>query len=327
MRRAFGDGLVCTIVGPMYLRVLAACLVLGLALFSSGGSPAVARPPRKAAIKLAVTFDDLPASAVPGYDSAGVLAELARVLGAHGVKRATGFVIGTRLDHDPDGARALSLWTSAGHELGNHSYSHQHPAELGADGYLADVLRMDALLRPYERAADQRERYFRYPFLDEGNENGTHRLVTQALEREQVKLARVSVDFQDWGWAEPYARCMEQRDAQALAALSQSYLESANAALAWSLAAGRQLGDRPSTHVLLLHVNAATLLNLDALLTLYERAGVEFVSLGEALRDPLYHADYAASAGGLLTKLAEDSGRTLPPGPVIPHALLELVCR
>jgi len=83
------------------------------------------------------------------------------------------------------------------------------------------------------------------------------------------KLARVSLDFSDWAWADPYVRCLRNDDPQGLQGLQQSYLEAATAYLAWSDAAAHEVLGHAVTQVLLLHANIATAQTLDAMLTAF----------------------------------------------------------
>ena len=43
-----------------------------------------------------------------------------------------------RLRDDPPSAPVLKMWRDAGFPLGNHTFSHDSPNAVGADGYIAD---------------------------------------------------------------------------------------------------------------------------------------------------------------------------------------------
>ncbi|MEV8609163.1 polysaccharide deacetylase family protein [Amycolatopsis sp. NPDC051373] len=83
---------------------------------------------------VALTFDD-------GPDPAGVTPVLA-TLASRGVT-ATFFLIGRELEAQPELGRELA---AAGHELGNHTYSHERMV-LVTPGYVAsEIERTDALI-------------------------------------------------------------------------------------------------------------------------------------------------------------------------------------
>ena len=83
---------------------------------------------------------------------------LARIL-----RRATWFVVGRDAEHAPN-ARALRELVAAGHELGNHSYTHPYElARLAADRTFAEVADCDRILRAL---ADKPVHGFRAPGYD-----------------------------------------------------------------------------------------------------------------------------------------------------------------
>ena len=107
---------------------------------------------------MAVTVDDLPA--LPSSDVAemrritdGVLAALKR----HRVT-AVGFVNESKLE--PAGERAARLallrsWLDAGHDLGNHTYSHPDLQRVPLEEYQRDVLRGEPGIRELLAARGQ----------------------------------------------------------------------------------------------------------------------------------------------------------------------------
>lgn len=97
---------------------------------------------------VALSFDDGPTPS--GVDA--VLPVLAKY-----EARATFFLIGSDMEKNPGQGRRL---LAAGHELGNHSYSHGRMWGLFPDGYEAEIRRIDALLR--REGAEPR--FFRPPY-------------------------------------------------------------------------------------------------------------------------------------------------------------------
>lgn len=84
---------------------------------------------------IALTFDDGPAP--------GAVAGLIPVLERYGVK-ATFFVTGSEVERYPEAAAAL---VAAGHELGNHSYSHPRMVFMGQARIASEIERTDELIR------------------------------------------------------------------------------------------------------------------------------------------------------------------------------------
>ena len=98
---------------------------------------------------VALTFDDVPASEW--------LDEIVGALATRRV-RATFFVTGSELAAAPDAGRRL---VAAGHELGNHTYSHRRMVFRSPGFIREEVERTDAVIRA---AGYQGHIYFRPPF-------------------------------------------------------------------------------------------------------------------------------------------------------------------
>lgn len=122
---------------------------------------------------VALTFDD-------GPTPEGVDAVLA-ALGPRGIT-ATFFVIGNRMERFPGQAERL---VAAGHELGNHTYSHQRNLGRSQAFYAAEIARTDALLK----AAGSDTNLFRPPF--------GKRLIGLPLEAERAGYRTIMWDVED----------------------------------------------------------------------------------------------------------------------------------
>ena len=111
-------------------------------LFACGGSireqPAP-RFPRNDARPVLVTVDDLPL--IPGLrdpaERRAVTKSLLAVLARYRI-RAVALVTWSRLIDDSERA-LLQAWLDAGHELGNHSFSHPSFSHTPTEAFIADV--------------------------------------------------------------------------------------------------------------------------------------------------------------------------------------------
>jgi peptidoglycan/xylan/chitin deacetylase (PgdA/CDA1 family) len=290
-------------------------------------APDAARP-----IDVAITVDDLPHHGVdvPGQSRLAIHQAFVSAFRAHHLPPVYGFVNGGPLDRHPEDRAALEAWVAAGNPLGNHTRTHPDLHQMTVDAYLADLDANEPLLRELEQGAGERTwKVFRYPFLLEGTD-----LPSRARIREQVlargyRIAQVTVDFYDWAYNAPYARCLARHDQKGLAALKKSYLDDAGVWLHWADAAARALFGRPIEHILLLHIGAFDATVIGDLLTEYEKLGVRFVTLDQALADPAYAVEQRAPralGGTYLEQVREARGTADPPEPSLPDALLDALC-
>jgi peptidoglycan/xylan/chitin deacetylase (PgdA/CDA1 family) len=235
-------------------------------------------------LALAITLDDLP---VHGPLPAGDLPErmtsdLLAALEAGGAREAHGFINGQQVEQQPAHAALLKSWRDRGFPLGNHGWSHKDFNQLTEAEFEAELLRNEPLLLPKDG------RWFRYPFLQEGATPAKRAAGRAILAKHNYRIAAVTMDFSDWQWTGPYARCRATGNEAAIAELERSYMDAARQSIGFYRSLSRQLHGRDIPYVLLLHGGAFTTRMMPRLLELYRTSGFRFVSLGEAQRDPAY---------------------------------------
>jgi len=131
---------------------------------------------------VALTFDDGPSR----WTTA-----IADALERHGC-RGTFFLLGASLEADARPAAALA---AAGHELGNHLYSHHDPAELTDRELLSELARTDALIHG---ATGVEPRLVRPPYCSDPKR------VARIAGRDRPVVLR-TVDPADWREGDPAA--------------------------------------------------------------------------------------------------------------------------
>ena len=116
-------------------------------------SPADRTSPDSDSRQVAVTFDDLPAISVANGDLVARRRTTLGLLAALDVHRipAVGFVNESMLLQqgvlDASQVALLDQWLDAGHELGNHTFSHLDLHRVPVEAYEADAARGDEVMR------------------------------------------------------------------------------------------------------------------------------------------------------------------------------------
>jgi peptidoglycan/xylan/chitin deacetylase (PgdA/CDA1 family) len=312
--------------------VLAALLLLGAALPASGDGPR-AVVPRRPPIRVALTVDDLPRPPVARAQRPPreVIGELLSAFERHELPPVTGFVNGAPVRKHPEDQRALREWVRAGQRIGNHGYAHLDPARVPLEAYLRDVDRNEGLLRALAGPAPaQAWKLFRYPFLQEGTDLAMRQRIRAGLAARGYRLAPVTIDFRDWAWDAPFARCRARGDEIGLEVLRKLYRDHARQSLRWSHRTAGRLFGRPLPQVLLVHAQEFTAEMMDTLLDDYAREGVRFVPLEQAIADPIYTLDtYVAERWGspFLHQFLIASHTDPREFPTPPVRALESLCR
>jgi len=284
---------------------------------ASVGSPQQTAAKPSAALRLALTFDDLPAhgSLPPGETRTEVIARIVAALQHAKVPSAYGFVNGSWLDQHPDDISALQAWRDAGNPLGNHTWTHMNLNQHSLEEFQADTTKNEPLLAKWK---DNDYHWFRFPFLAEGDTPEKRAGVRAFLLQHGYKIAGVTMSFADYLWTEPYARCRTKNDAQAVALLESSFLKSAEDNIGHYRQMSQTLLGRDIPYVLLMHVGALDAEMLPRVLELYRSKGFEFVTLEQAERDPFYAQDtdlHRPPAADMLEGALAERNLPVPPSP------------
>jgi peptidoglycan/xylan/chitin deacetylase (PgdA/CDA1 family)/ketosteroid isomerase-like protein len=293
------------------IAIAATTLVLlaGSALRGAGGSGGAGgeRPKRP----LLISVDDLP---VAGGDLHTDPAERERITGGllavlakHHV-HAVGLVIWGTVKSDADRA-ILRRWTAAGHELGNHSASHLDLTRTAADAYIADVEAGRAGLAEFlaQEGGQRNVRFFRYPFLDEGDTAAKLDAVRAYLGRSGQRSLPATIDDQDWDFEKPWVEARQKGDRRAMARVGKEYQEALHVEVRDQEARGDRIFGRTVPQILLLHANEVGAAQWDRLFTWLEARGYRFAAADEVLGDAAFAeapAYVCPSGFGLWDRLA-----------------------
>jgi uncharacterized protein (TIGR02246 family) len=256
-----------------------------------------------------ITVDDLPLASgrlhTDTAERARITRDLLCVLARHHVP-AVGFVIWGHV-RTPDDQQLLELWLQAGHELGNHSFSHLDYTTTPTETYVADVEKGRVGLARFLEARGRATRFFRYPFLNEGDTDAKLRDFRAYLARSGQRSLPVTVDDQDWSFEAPWVKARAAGDGETLAGLKADYLAMLRTAVRRSEELGDRLFGRAVPSVVLLHANEIGSANWDAFFAWLEATGHRFASADAVLADPVFSEppDYAGRYGfGLWDRIA-----------------------
>lgn len=258
--------------------------LLPLLLLAAGpGRPAEDPPVRP----LVVTVDDLPIAG--GHDDPeerqritdGLLGHLKD----HGIE-AVGLVTWRNVRDAGDRA-LLEQWLAAGHELGNHSYSHPNYSTTPFEAYREDMDRaraeIEALLEPHGRHL----RFFRFPFLREGDTPEKVAAMRAYLEKSGQQNLPVTLDNQDWSFDRPWTEARRAGDAAGAAAVAEDYHAALRISIRHHERRGDRLLDKTTPQILLLHANAIGAAEWGRLFEWLEGTGHRFARADEVLAEPL----------------------------------------
>lgn len=231
--------------------------------------------------EIAITIDDLPLVASkmnnPGNQQRSTerFMKMIQVLKDNQVP-ATGFVIAGSIEKGQ--WYFLEQFRQAGLNVGNHTYSHYNLNRMSAEKYIADIDKADKKLAPLMTEP----KYFRYPYLAEGNKN-TKGEVLAYLNEKHYTIAPVTIDSKDFQFNEQLYKIPYRARESYIGTIKARYLD-----YIWkqTLRAEKRANGQPVKQILLIHANLLNSYLLDDVIQLFKKNGYRFISLTEALKNP-----------------------------------------
>ena len=264
-------------------------------------------------LKVALTFDDLPLNGtLPlGKKQSDFARDTIKVLKKHRIPPSYGFINADKLERNPDGAKALQIWVDGGHPLANHTYTHLDLTKNAVEDFQREILRnepsLELLMAPDKKGPGARHdwRWFRYPYLHEGDTLEKRRAVRAFLANNGYRIAQTTLDFEDYMWNSAHARCWMKKDEESIKWLRESYRTTAREFTRFQIGNSRAVFGRDINHVMLLHLGSFSSHILPDLFEILKEEGFEIVTLEEAQKDPAYDydPDIGEPRGGTLTEL------------------------
>jgi peptidoglycan/xylan/chitin deacetylase (PgdA/CDA1 family) len=112
------------------------------------------------------------------------------------------------------------MWLDAGHDLGNHTYSHRSLNTRPLEELEQDVVRGEPVTRALLAEKGGTLRYFRHPFLQVGLDLDKRHAFETFLAGRGYTVAPVTIDNDDYIYAFAYADALRRGDQETAARLA-----------------------------------------------------------------------------------------------------------
>lgn len=257
--------------------------VLGLSAFALGAGrvPSIASQSRP---QISITMDDFNWQDSVRLTGAERNAAILSTLASHKIKAAL-FVVGRTLEKD-EGKQLLSAWDTAGHLIGNHTYSHRNFAspEITVDAFSKDILRAQSVLKSFPRF----QKYFRFPMLKEGDTAEKRDGLRSFLEREGYQMGYVTIDNSDWIVETRLVQRLQSNPKADVKRYRDYYLEHMWDRAQYYDALAQRVAGRALPHTILTHFNLLNALFLNDLIEMFKSKGWEWIDAEKAFADPIF---------------------------------------
>ncbi len=205
---------------------------------------------------------------------------------------AIGFVNENKLYHkgklDETQLDLLAQWLQSGLELGNHTYSHKNYHQSSYKEFTEDILKGEYISKPLSKKYGQPYKFFRHPYLRTGLRKTHADSLASFLATHDYTIAPVTVDNEEYLFARSYARATAAGDSTLMKKIGIDYVNYMIDKVGYFEVQSKRLFDREISQVLLIHANLLNAHYLELLSNKLKGLEYEFVSLEQALKDPVY---------------------------------------
>ena len=267
--------------------------------------PALGKTSAATSPKFAITMDDFRWRDAVHLSSEKRNQAILKVLSANRIKAAL-FVVAGNIDNDP-GKALLQTWATAGHLIGNHTYSHRSLNSQTAEEYEQDILKAELILKDFKTF----QKIFRYPVLKEGNTASKRDSVRAFLRQHGYRIGHVTIDNSDWIIDQRLTAKLRKDPNADIKPYRDFYLEHMwDRAQYYDSLARRVLG-RPVKHTILTHYNLVSALFLGDLIAMFKSKGWQLIDAEQAFTDSVFRAEPKILPAGesIVWALAKETGK------------------
>ncbi len=237
--------------------------------------------------EVAITIDDLPFVGNAGNHAGNLGREQKRFMQVVDALKAehvpaTGFVVAGYIE--PGQMALIERFHQDGNIIGNHTDTHLNLNSVGADRFIANIAKADAVLAPFMT----QPKYFRYPFLATGGSCESYTKVLDYLKQHDYVVVPVTIDSKDFRLNYQFYEMPWRGREASLPAYRQRYLQEIKRRIHKAEAQTDGKLHRDVKQIFLIHMNLLNAYFMKDVIDLFRQEGYQFITVPQAMQDPFY---------------------------------------
>ncbi|MEM1324347.1 MAG: polysaccharide deacetylase family protein [Bacteroidota bacterium] len=172
--------------------------------------------------------------------------------------------------------------------LGNHTFTHPRYSKVGFDEFKANIMKGDDISIELAKIYDKPLHHFRFPYNDLGKDSVQHVSMEHLLDSLGYAITPFTIESMDWMFNYVYETYLRQGDISKANYIGQQYVTTTIAFFDFFEQLSEKLYGRAVSHIYLCHDNQINADFLGNIMQQLEEKQYEFISLDEALTDPIY---------------------------------------
>ncbi|MEZ0006382.1 peptidoglycan/xylan/chitin deacetylase (PgdA/CDA1 family) [Flavobacterium sp. 28YEA47A] len=185
--------------------------------------------------------------------------------------------------------RLLDDWVKRKYiTLGNHTFKHSSYSDVGFTDFTNDIDKGEAITWELAKRYGKPLKYFRFPYNNLGKDSLQHKEIEQYLTKKAYRIAPFTVESEDWVFGDVYEYYLAKNDIANARSIGEKYVKKTIEFFEFFETQATQQYKRSISQIYLCHDNALNAEYLPKIVKLLKAKGYSFVSLDEALQDPMY---------------------------------------
>ncbi len=244
--------------------------------------------------EIAITIDDVPNTRL--FKSSGGESPFLSVLDSMNIP-VTIFINESKLygtETVVENMKLLQNWISRSYSTpGNHTFSHPRYSDVGFENFRDDVMKGESVTRGMSKQSGKDLKYFRFPFNDMGADRVQFDSIASYLESRSYKITPFTIESSDWLFDQLYSYYLSEGNLKEAGRIGESYVAYTLAQCDYFDSLSRSLYGRQIKQIFLGHDNLLNARYLTSVIQQLIQRGYSFISLDEALEDPVYETEMA----------------------------------
>jgi peptidoglycan/xylan/chitin deacetylase (PgdA/CDA1 family) len=182
----------------------------------------------------------------------------------------------------------VEKWLDSGNLIGSLTYSRHKIRKRPTSEVIFDIARNDEMLAPFLSRFHQTNRYFRFPGMKASRNPQRRDEIKAYLKKVNDAEVPATIDARTGEFNQIYCAALARDDGACATLIKEHFKGLLLDSTTRTREAARNRIGRDAKHILSLRANQFASDNLSDMLKWYKSLGVRFISIDEALKDPVY---------------------------------------
>jgi len=184
--------------------------------------------------------------------------------------------------------------------LGNHTYSHLRYSTTDFKEYTQDIIQGEKLTKEFAKKHSKSLKHFRFPYNDLGKDSIQHQNIKKFLNSRNYQITPFTIESSDWMFNAVYKYYLKKGDTLKATEIGELYVNKTLAYFTFFNQFTNEQYGRTIKHIYLCHDNILNTHYLPVLVKQLAKRNYDFISLDQALTDPIYQQkDYYYKKWGI----------------------------